>query len=507
MSKQKQTVLVVDDSAIWRRGIGDELSKGGFNVVFAQDGQSALEAVKQATPDLITLDVNMPGLDGFETCILLRTRLAPPGEVLTRQASIPIIMVTADDTLKGRERGFEVGATEFIVKPFPAGELLNRVNRLLRPTRLLEGETVLIVDDSEIARTVLRGVLTNQGATVLEAEDGLGGLAMVNEYGPSLTLIIVDYLMPGINGLTFAEKIRENPGLKDIPLVMLSGVSERDVILRMFKAGITDYLVKPFLKEELLARLEIHLRASQMGKELRRKVDELETLHRIKDEFLAVTSHDVRTPLQSILGYCELLANPKTQENKKGEFLNYIRDSGKHLAHLLDELAGLSHSLDLNNAQNLSKVSLTDMASRSVEGMHQLAKLKHLRLELEFPEGGDALVKADPNILLRIFNNLISNSIKFTPSGGLVAVKVTPMGDGHICASVTDTGIGFPESLLNGLFDKKTRASRLGTQGERGTGLGLSIVKTLMEKLNGSIQLESREGHGTTVTLTFKSTP
>ena len=505
MQPNKKTILVADDSAISRRVIKEELSAGDYEIIFANDGQGALEAVKRATPDLITLDVNMPGLDGFETCILLRSRLTPPGEVLTRQASIPIVMITADDTLQGRERGFEVGATEFIVKPFPPGELLKRVNRLLKPTKLLEKETVLIVDDSEIARTVLKAMLQNQGAQVIEAENGTLGLEQVKAHGASLSLIIVDYLMPDLNGLTFVETIRQQPDLREIPVIMLSGVSERDIVLRMFKAGITDYLVKPFLKEELLARLEIHLRASLMAKELRGKVVELEALSRLKDEFLAVTSHDIRSPLQGILGYCELMLRSEPTPEKRQEYLQYILNSGTHLAHLLDELVGLSTSLDAGIAGKSFPVSLTDMATRSVEGMIQLAVIKNLRLNLELPEIGDAQVMGEPNTLLRILNNLISNSIKFTNPGGEIFVKISDLGDGLKRISVTDNGIGIPESQLSTLFEKKEHVSRMGTQGEKGTGLGLAIVNSLAQKLKGTLQVESREGHGTTVSLTLPS--
>jgi len=501
MQPNKKTILVADDSAISRRVIKEELSAGDYEIIFANDGQGALEAVKRATPDLITLDVNMPGLDGFETCILLRSRLTPPGEVLTRQASIPIVMITADDTLQGRERGFEVGATEFIVKPFPPGELLKRVNRLLKPTKLLEKETVLIVDDSEIARTVLKAMLQNQGAQVIEAENGTLGLEQVKAHGASLSLIIVDYLMPDMNGLIFVEKIRAKPELNDIPVIMLSGVSERDVVLRMFKAGITDYLVKPFLKEELLARLDIHLRASQMARSLRGKVEELEALSRIKDEFLAVTSHDIRSPLQGILGYCEMLISPTISESTKAEYMDHIRNSGQHLAHLLDELVGLSNSLDSREDDATDPVSLTEVATQSVEGMSQLAVIKRIQLNLELPENSDSIVRGDSNTLLRILNNLISNSIKFTNPGGTIAVKINPLGNGQIGLSVTDTGIGIPEALMANLFDKNSRVSRSGTQGEVGTGLGLAIVQSLVDKLKGSLQLESREGNGTTVTV------
>ncbi|MDH5751593.1 MAG: response regulator [Deltaproteobacteria bacterium] len=496
-------ILIVDDSAISRAKIREDLARGGYEIEEVSSGEEALQAIKRFLPDLVTMDVSMGGLDGYETSILLRAEIDRKEDSEGQKISLPIVMVTAHDTIEGRERGFEVGATEFIPKPFKPGELLARVDRLLRPEPIFKGVTVLVVDDSSLTRWAVSETLTSQGARVLEASEGRQALELARKNGETLDMIIADYYMPGLNGLVFLEKIRTDEVLKNVPVIMMSMVADREFILRMLKTGITDYLVKPFLKEELMARINIHLQARQLNRSLVEKVSELEELGKSKDEFLAVCSHDIRSPLLSILGYAELLAENGLQQNDRSQYLERIRTSGNHLTHLINELVDLGQSMIASSGLDIRPLSLKATVKSSLDTMLQLAHMKDLNLSLENPQAGDHTILGDRSVLVRILNNLISNAIKFSNHRGEVRISIglSPVDRNYARIAVIDKGVGIPRDLIPKLFEKYSPASRKGTGGEKGTGLGLYIVKDLIGKLNGSVSLDSREGEGTTVTV------
>lgn len=264
-------ILIVDDSPITRKIIKLELSRGGYDFLDAGDGEEALKLAIAEKPDLITLDVDMPKLDGYETCKKIRDIEMESAPTNVARKRIPIIFITANDSPEGREKGFQVGATDFITKPFARGDLLTITDRILKAKNYLAGTTALIVEDSAILRHVVADILTRQGVTVHEAVDGVAGLEAAKEMGHHLDMIITDYHMPGMNGEELCARIRNELKLWEIPVIILSGVEDKALIVRLFKAGATDFLIKPFAIEELLARINIHLKLSLLNRELTQK--------------------------------------------------------------------------------------------------------------------------------------------------------------------------------------------------------------------------------------------
>jgi len=259
--KGYKTVLIVDDSATIRTLISRELGQAEYRVLTASNGQEALDMIEgmDKPPDLITLDIDMPHMNGFEVCEQLRAKQETMGA--GTQPGIPIIFVSGNDTLENRRRGFALEVSDFIVKPFKPKEILDVVDRILFPQHQFRGMTVLVVDDFLSARRVVQMLLLRLGVNVLTASDGIEALELIDSTPHHIDLIITDYEMPRMRGDEFCRIVRQKRHLAQVPLFMVSSHHQNEMILACFKAGATDYLIKPFLGEELLARVDIHLRA------------------------------------------------------------------------------------------------------------------------------------------------------------------------------------------------------------------------------------------------------
>jgi two-component system cell cycle response regulator len=269
-------VLVVDDSAAMRMAIREELETGGYAVTEAANGLEALVSVcRDRAPDLITLDVEMPGINGWDFCRKLRTphyasRISNP-----HHRRIPVIFVTGQNTMSERKKGFAVGAADFITKPFAAGELLEAVDRILKPVALSEGMTALVVEDNVVARQIVADILIQEGLQVIEAKDGQEGYKLFIRHADDIDVVITDLFMPEMNGDQLSKRIRKELNRSDLPIICLTAMPDQSELLKVFKAGVSDYLVKPFAKEELLARITVHLERYRLSRQLKEKINDL----------------------------------------------------------------------------------------------------------------------------------------------------------------------------------------------------------------------------------------
>jgi two-component system cell cycle response regulator len=268
------TVVVVDDSATMRAIIKKELEPAGFIVVAFNDGLDALSALQsmRKPPDLITMDIDMPRMDGFVCCEKIR-EMEARGFFGNQKVHIPVLFVSANDTFENRSRGFHLGSLEFIKKPFVRGDIALAVSRVLRPQSIFAGMTVLVVDDNPSIRRMVSACLQRIGLGIIEANDGLQAFDIIKKDINLIDLGIVDFDMPVMRGDEFIHLARQLPEAEHVPLLSLSGSGDNNKVLQMFRAGATDYLVKPFIVEELLARVQVHLH-------LRRRVRSLEEMNK-----------------------------------------------------------------------------------------------------------------------------------------------------------------------------------------------------------------------------------
>ncbi|MBT6225783.1 MAG: response regulator, partial [Candidatus Scalindua sp.] len=194
---REEKVLVVDDSKGARMIISKELLSNRFKVLMAENGQKALEMAKVLKPDIITMDVEMPVMNGFDACKKLKEDPA------TRD--IPVVMISSSNSSQTKERGFEVGAVEFFVKPFKLGRLADRIHMLLETRKISRREKILIAEDSVTTRHIIKYIFTKNGYNVIEAKDGREALHLIQKNKPDL--ILTDCHMPEMNGFELTKEI------------------------------------------------------------------------------------------------------------------------------------------------------------------------------------------------------------------------------------------------------------------------------------------------------------
>ena len=496
-------ILIVDDSKMIRKALQHELADGDYEFFEAENGKIALEKIAEVEPDLITLDIDMPVMNGFETCQELRHKGIEINGVL-KKISTPVIFISSKDTEKDRKNGIEAGGMDFVLKPFVKGEVSTTVKRLLEPPRhTLKGLTALVVDDSKGARFLISNALKDEGTSVIEAEDGLMAYDLLKIIKNKVDIIITDNYMPEMNGIDFCKKVRNELGIRDIPIIFLSGMLEENSISEIFNAGATDYLSKPFIKEELVTRIIMHLRNIQLQRELNDRVTELKGLNKIKDSVLEIASHDLRSPLSGIISSATiLLMEDWVTENEEAlTWITNIKASGYKLLDLLNEILDISRIQSLNFELKYEELEPNKILLDSVEDLKPMAIPKRITFDINLDDSIPNIT-SDKNALQRIFNNLISNAVKFTEQKGKITIN-SGFDKNNIFFDIKDDGIGIPEDKIDILFEKFTKSSRVGTAGENSTGLGMSIVKDLVEKLDGKISVKSKENEGTAFKISF----
>jgi len=276
MGETSKRILIVDDSRMMRMKLREELEEGGYEVDEAGDGFEALTRSAVADPpDLVTLDVEMPMISGFETCRKLRENQFSRFFTKNPDHHIPVIFITSNDTLEDRKKGFELGAADFITKPFDKGAVLAAANEILFRAAISKGMTALVADHELASRKVAANCLSREGIDVMEVEDGKGACDVLRKNGGHIDIVISALDMPDMSGKTLCHKIRKEFAMPHIPVIVLTGASTMYELLEVFKAGASDYLVKPFAKEELLARSSVHIERNRINRELRETVENL----------------------------------------------------------------------------------------------------------------------------------------------------------------------------------------------------------------------------------------
>ncbi|OHD19812.1 MAG: hypothetical protein A2086_13755 [Spirochaetes bacterium GWD1_27_9] len=497
-------VLVVDDSTTIRFTLKAILSGMDYEVLEAASGEESIELFKKNSIDLITMDIEMDGIDGYEACSIIR-QLEHERD---SKSFIPIIFVTNVDTLEGRVKGFESGATSFITKPFNKQDIVNILEMIKNPKNIFAGVNILIVDDNVQSSNLVSSIIKEHGANVLTTSDGNNAIDFIRLYPDKVDLIITNYSLPKMNGNEVCAKIKNQLGLKKIPIIMMLKKEEQDKILDVFKVGCSDYITKPFIKEEFIARLNTHLEYFILNKALEHKIVELKRLNKLKDDFLAVCSHDLKSPLTGIIGFSNILLKKDYIQEHDKEFIKLIGTAGEFLKSVINNLLDIA-KIQFEQTLEFSSINIINTIEDAAKPMTIIANSKQINLSIINRANTQLNVMGNNNALLRVFNNLLSNAIKFTQKDGVIEVVIDKINDNSkdfVAISVKDNGIGISKEKLNHLFDKFSKTSRPGTEGETGTGLGLSIVREIIEKHFGKIEVTSEINNGSNFKITLPMT-
>jgi len=347
-------------------------------------------------------------------------------------------------------------------------------------------DCLLVVDDEEADIRVLGSMLEKLGFEILPATDGETALKVLSIRRPDL--ILLDLLMPGMDGFEVCRRIQENPEWADIPIIFLSAASDKNLIVRALEDGGVDFLTKPFSKAELISRVRTHLM-------LKTARDHSKRLAQDKDELLGVISHYLQNHLAGMQMSAQRLHDrvQNSDDPKLRLMVENIRSSSSQMrafvkAFLANAVA--DHGLIIK----LEAVNMSDAVNRVLRQYEDAARNKEILLRPLLAANG-ALVRADSAALDQVLDNLISNAVKFSPPGKEVSISLQRAGLQVECR-VQDHGTGFTEQDKARMFGRYARLSARPTGGEPSTGLGLSIAKKLVRAMNGELTCESEAGRG-----------
>ena len=352
-----------------------------------------------------------------------------------------------------------------------------------------ESTSIMVVDDTSANLKLLQEMLRAKGYLVLTFIRGAMALKAAAKNPPDL--ILLDINMPEMNGFEVCKRLKADEVLKDIPVIFISALTETADKVKAFAVGGVDYITKPFQFEEVNARVETHLR-------LRRLQVELQELNELKNHFLGMAAHDLRTPLGGIMGISELLADQLSPllTEKQSRFFNMLLASSQFMAGMVNDLLDMSAIESGHLTIERRMVDITVPIKRIVEINEMFASPKNISIAISCQEQLPQ-VYADINRIEQVINNLLSNAIKYSQPGTEITVRLRHENN-EVIISVADQGPGIPEKEQHKLFHAFGKTSVQPTsEKERSTGLGLLIVKKIMEAHGGRIWLLSEPGKGT----------
>jgi signal transduction histidine kinase len=367
--------------------------------------------------------------------------------------------------------------------------------------------TVLIVDDDPVIRSLMRDALEDDGFTIVEAENGVEACEYCAREVPAL--LVVDAVMPVMDGFELCRKLRDEPRTAQVPILMATGLDDSESIARAYEVGATDFIAKPLNWLMLTQRLYYMLRAAAAFDELCENQarliaakDAAEAANKAKSEFLANMSHELRTPLNAIIGFASIMKDKIRGpiDQKYVDDAKIIADSGSHLLAIINDILDIAkaeaQTLDLSE----DTVDIAETVRFSADIVADMAKNNEIVCRYEV----DAAVPAfwgDAKKLRQVLINLLSNAIKFTPAGGSVTLTAAGSAERGVDISIADTGIGIaPDQMAVALAPFGQVDASLARKYE-GVGLGLPLSKKLVEMHGGSLDIDSTLGAGTTVTV------
>lgn len=376
----------------------------------------------------------------------------------------------------------------------------------------------LVVDDEPINLQVIKHQLQLSGFAVEVAISGYEALAKLQIQAPDI--ILLDIKMPKMNGFELAKIIRKEYSIEVLPIIFLTALNHENDILKAFEIGANDYIIKPFSRQELLARIDSHIKIKKINEEyvklnesleklviertaeLEKKNEKLIELNKEKNEFLGIAAHDLKSPLAGIKLVAEVLSNNSNMSSEFQKMFELIHHSTIQMFGIISNLLDVN-KIDSGEIETyLEVISFKAIVLEVLEPYIDLAEKKKIKIHIELPDS-DSNIFADRILLNEILDNLISNAVKFTPLERIIYIRIKETSKSYVL-EVANEGQGISKDEQKKLFTKFPRLSTKPTGKEHSTGLGLYIVKKLTEKINGVIKYKGDEGKGSSFFLELK---
>jgi signal transduction histidine kinase len=365
----------------------------------------------------------------------------------------------------------------------------------------IDQSRILVVDDDEIIRKLLRRVLERSGFLVDEAASGEAAFEQIVAHRPDL--ILLDVVMGGMDGFSTCRQIKGSEAMKEVPIIFVTGRSDTGSIVEGLDAGGSDYITKPINRHEALARIRNHLKMRALMKCQREFIDGLKKANLAKNRIIGIASHDLRNPIASIRGLSEFLEEAGPLNDDQREIAETIQSTANSMLHLVDELLDISVIESGEERTEREACSISKIVASSLNIYQFTASKKSIDLVLEDKGNIPERLMLDKMQVRRLVDNVLSNAVKYSPNN--TAVIVTIERDGNLVKiTVKDEGPGIPPEEMHKLFTDFGKTSVQPTGNETSTGLGLSICKKIVESHHGRIYAGNREdGTGAVFTIEF----
>ena len=486
-------ILIIEDEAN-NLDVARRIVRGaGHEALTAVDGLAGLEIARREHPDAVLVDLLLPKLDGWSVTRAIRE------EPWAKE--IPIIAVSALAMEADRERARAAGCDDFVTKPYAPAELRAVLSRFFteasapkiatRPADLpasgIEPSErlgrVLVVDDepANVEHIVRR--LSGNGYETLTASNGHDAIAVATKEQPDL--ILMDVMMPGLDGWQATKLLKGDPKTANIPVVFVTARDRPEDVAAGFEAGGMMYVNKPVEPVELFARVRNAIYMKRLQDDLRHKNEDLQRLESSRQELIGMLGHDIRNLANSVVAFLQLARMGELTPDRP-EFAQLLGLSEANIAEVLRMVNALLdvYKMEEGRLEAVAGVNkLNEVVKRSLSQLIPEAMAKGIALVEQIPE--DTTVFIDAGLVVRVLTNLISNAIKHTPGGGTITVDAQPASADSIVVRVTDTGPGIPEADASHVFDRFYQTDTGRSRG--GTGLGLAFCKLAVELHGGKI--------------------
>jgi PAS domain S-box-containing protein len=532
-SQSKVKILLVDDQPENLLALEAILERLGETLVRAGSGEEALRCLLHQEFAVILMDVQMPGMDGFETAELIRHR--------AKSRQTPIIFLTAFSSDQKMFQGYACGAVDYLLKPLDPAVLLSKVTvfvELFKKTEALKHQAAqLIAVNAELRKSEERfRSLSTCSPVGIFVTDRFGYCTYTNPRCQSICRLSIGERVEAswLNVVHPADResaianwlshLHEGGEYSDEFRVELESEKPRWVHVCSSPMLAADGQLMGYVGtlEDITVRKQAELHHAQMIREQLAR-QEAEATNRLKDEFLAVLSHELRTPLNAVLGWARLLRARSFDAEVFDRALETIERNAVAQANMIEEILDVSRIIQGKLRLNFGLVNLEAIIDNAIEAIRPAAEIKGIDLTVTLGCSG-AKVWGDPARLQQVMSNLLTNAIKFTPESGKVEVRLerllksdslnlqnldhppslTLHPSEQVQIQVIDTGIGISPEFLPSVFDQFRQADSSTTRQFGGLGLGLAIVHHLVELNGGKVEASSAgEGKGATFTVTL----
>ena len=353
---------------------------------------------------------------------------------------------------------------------------------------------ILVVDDQPANLRVVSALLSRNGYEVTSALTGPEALDVAQQNTPDLVLL--DMLMPGMDGFELLGQLRRHAEMQDMPVIFLTAAQDRELLLRAFDSGAVDYVTKPFIPEELLARVNAHV-----GLKLTR--DRLERVARERQELVNLVAHDLKNPLSSVLFASDVLRNDGCKPERVPRYLEMIHESAADALGYIRRYLETQAERAAARHEDAPATSLREVLEWLLERYELQFEARGQRLQAALP-ADDSQVAIDARVLRQVAENLVSNAMKYAP-GCTVELSARQASPGYWQLLVEDRGPGIPPLRQRELFKPFLRLHD--APSENSSGLGLSLAKQIVAGHGGHLWYEDREGGGARFVVELPITP